>query len=108
MLRCAEECTQDTKCVAWSFKNTNVLGNAEYTCNLMGELLCTRSEQDYGDPRTVYHVKNSHIQELYAEWDVSTIAGLEATKFTTTPDHFFGYWIKGSRFRQCEFSESLL
>ena len=92
MLECADQCTNDAKCAAWSFKNTNVLGNAEYTCNLMSEVLCTRSEQDYGDPRSVYHVKNEHIQQLFLDYDVLDISGLEATKFSNEFDHLLNYW----------------
>ena len=92
MLQCAIECSNDENCAAWSFKNTNVLGNAEYTCNLMSEVLCTRSEQDHGDPRTIYHVKNSKIQELFAEYEVSTIARLEAVKFSVESEHIFNVW----------------
>ena len=41
----------------------------------------------------MFHVKNSHIQQLYSEHNVDTISGLEATKFSFPNfDHIFNYW----------------
>ena len=42
-MQCAKECSRSRRCKAFTFRNTNVLGNAEFTCMLMDKVLCARS-----------------------------------------------------------------
>ena len=42
-MECAKECSRSRRCKAFTFRNTNVLGNAEFTCMLMDKVLCARS-----------------------------------------------------------------
>ena len=55
--KCAEECAEDSNCKAFSFLDTNILGHAEYTCNLMGSLTCSYGALNQNDPRSSFHVK---------------------------------------------------
>ena len=49
-------------------------------------------EFDHGDPRTVYHVKGSAIQELYNEYGVDNLDDLDAAKFNVETDHLINIW----------------
>ena len=94
--KCAEWCNEEEECVAFSFMDTNVLGHAEYTCNLMKELTCTYGEQNQGDPRTSFHVKGDYLDELFRQYGVSSKEELD-TKLKPTPpqinlDFTFGHW----------------
>ena len=71
------------------FNYHSVLGNGEYTCMLMDEVLCARSEFDHGDPRTVYHVKGSAIDELYEEYGVDNLDDLDEAKFNVETEHIY-------------------
>ena len=46
-MECAQQCTSDSKCKAFTFRNTNVLGNGAFTCMLMDEIYCARSGKKY-------------------------------------------------------------
>ena len=49
-------------------------------------------EYDHGDPRTVYHVKGSAIQELYEEYNVDNLDDLDAAKFNVETAHLNNVW----------------
>ena len=52
---------------------------------LMGEIYCARSEFDHGDPKTVYHVRGSAIQELPNEYNVNNLYDLDAANSMLKP-----------------------
>ena len=89
--KCAEWCNEEEECVAFSFLDTNVLGHAEYTCNLMKTLTCTYGGQNQGDPRSSFHVKGSHLDDLFAKYSVNTKVELD-TALTADADFVFGHW----------------
>jgi hypothetical protein len=90
-IKCAEDCSNDSNCVAFSFLDTNILGHAEYTCNLMASLNCVHGQLNQNDPRSSFHVKGNYMEDLIAHYGASTMGALD-TAMEMDPNYRFGHW----------------
>ena len=88
---CAEWCNSEDECVAFSYLDTNVLGHAEYTCNLMKSLTCSYGGQNQGDPRSSFHVKGAHLDDLFNQYNVANKPSLDSA-LSQDVDFVFGHW----------------
>lgn len=91
-LKCAKQCAEDDRCVAFSFKKIHEVDHRPViVCNLMTGTLCPTDELVFRDPKVTYHVKGSFIEGLFGRLDVSTTDELDDL-ITTNDALKNGHW----------------
>ena len=96
-VKCAQECTADEKCVGFSYRKIDKASyESQYECLLMQGTICALEDLDQTDPREVYHVKGSIVNNLLAEFGKTSPRGLN--QIIKEEDRFkFGHWSAWSK-----------